>query len=208
MEDELKPIVLTIAVLGVLSASMRPVRAQEVAAYLGFGGAHVGSNGAQIDTFGDGNLHKTPSLGGMFGHIGASVFINKNVGVGGEISWRPSQADYAGIQYRPTFYTFDAIFRPSRSATKRFEPEFRAGIGGMRLHFFPDDDQSCAQVPGCPASHHFQAHLAAGARWYLTGHIFLRPVLDIHHVSNLSEFGSNWVPQYSVGIGYSLGRAE
>ena len=66
---------------------MRPLRAQEVAAYLGFGGAHDSSNGAQIETFSDGNLYKTPSVGGLFAHLGASVFVTEHVGVGAEISW-------------------------------------------------------------------------------------------------------------------------
>ena len=204
----MKSICKVILLLAVVSAATRAVSAQEVAAYLGFGGAHDSSNGARIDTFGDGTLHDTPSLGGVFGHAGASVFLNKYVGVGGEISWALFQADYAGIQYRPTFYTFDTILRPPKLGTKRFIPEFRAGIGGVRLHFFPNDDPSCAQVSGCPSSDHFQEHFAAAARWYLTSHFYLRPAVDVHHVNNLSEFGSNWVPQYSVGIGYSLGREE
>ena len=198
----------TIAVLVAISTSIRPACAQGVAAYFGLGGAYDSSTGAQIDTFGDGTLHKTPGLGGLFGHIGAGAFINKYVGVGGDISWRFSQDNYAGIQYRPAFYTFDAILRPPKTRTKRFAPEFRGGIGGARLHFFPNDDLSCAEVPGCPSSHHFQVHLAAAARWYLTDHFFLRPALDVHYVPNLFEFGSNWVPEYSVGIGYSLGRGE
>jgi hypothetical protein len=49
-------------------------------------------------------------------------------------------------------------------------------------------------------------HLAAAGRWYLTEQLFLRPALDVHYVHNFFEFGSNWVPQYSVGIGYSFGR--
>ena len=151
-------------------------------------------------------LYKTPSLGGFFAHIGASVFVTKHVGVGAEISWRTSQGDYAGIPYRPILYNVDAIFRPAKFTTTRLAPELRAGIGGARLHFSPVDDQSCAQVSGCPASHHFQQHLGAAVRWYLTDHLFLRPALDLHHVNNFFEFGSTWVPQYSVGIGYSLGR--
>jgi len=204
----LKLVVNSILILTAISAAPHLGRAQEVAAYFGLGSAYDGSNGAQIDTFSDGNLFKTPSLGGVFGHIGASVFINKHVGVGGEISWRLFQADYAGIQYRPTFYTFDAIYRPATASKKRFVPEFRAGIGGVRLNFFPNDDLSCAQVPGCPSSDHFQLHLAAAARWYLSDHFFLRPAVDVHYVNNLFEFGNNWVPEYSVGFGYSLGRGE
>jgi hypothetical protein len=70
-------------------------------------------------------------------------------------------------RYRPTFYTFDAIYRPARAISKKFEPEFRAGIGGARLHLFPNDDPPCAQVPGCPSSHHFQEHIAVAGHWYV-----------------------------------------
>src|SRR5579871_941774 len=103
-----------------VAACICPLQAQEVSLYLGFGGTHDSSAGGQIDTFGDGNLYKTPSLGGVFGHVGATAFFGKRFGVGGEITWRPTQGDYVGIQYRPTFYTFDAIFRPSMFNTKRF----------------------------------------------------------------------------------------
>ena len=104
------------------------------------------------------------------------------------------------------FEILDAIFRPAKFTTKRVAPELRVGIGGARLRFIPVDDQSCAQVPGCPASNHFQQHVAVATRWYVTDHLFLRPAFDLHHVNNLVEFGSNWVPRYSVGIGYSIGR--
>jgi hypothetical protein len=201
----LRAIINTAAVLVLIFA---PLRGQEIAAYLGFGGAHDSSSGAQIETFSDGTLFRTPHMGGLFAHLGTSVFVTKHMGVGAEISWKPSKGDYAGIPYRPIFYNVDAIFRPAGFAPKRLVPELRAGIGGARVRFFPDDDQSCAQVPGCPASNHFQEHFGAAALWYLTDHLFLRPALDLHHVHNLFEFGNNWVPQYSVGIGFSLGRGE
>jgi hypothetical protein len=56
----------------------------------------------------------------------------------------------------------------------------------------------------CPSSHKFQEHSAAAPRWDFTGHFFLRPAFDLHHVHNLSEFGSDWVPQYSDGSGTAL----
>jgi hypothetical protein len=204
----LRAILNAVVLLVFAFGPMRPLRAQEVAAYLGFGGAHDGSNGAQIETFSDGNLYKTPGVGGLFAHLGASVSLTKHIGVGAEVSWRISQGDYAGIPYRPILYNVDAIFRPARFTTKRLVPELRAGLGGARLRFTPADDQSCAQVPGCPASNHFQEHVAVATRWYLTDHLFLRPAFDLHHVHNLFEFGSGWVPEYSVGIGFSLGREE
>ena len=203
----MRSILNTVVILWVgFVVPVQVVCAQEVNAYLGFGSAHDSSSNLQINTFSDGTLYKTPNLGGLFTALGASVFINKHVGVGAEVSWRPSQGDYAGLKYRPSFYSFDGIFRSGRGSTKRFEPEFRAGLGGARVSYTFDDPQFCDQVPGCPASNHFQVHLAAAARWYLTDHLFLRPALDIHYVNNLFEFGSNWVPRYSVGIGYGFGR--
>jgi hypothetical protein len=50
--------------------------------------------------------------------------------------------------------------------------------------------------------------VAVATRWYFTNHFFLRPAFDLHHVDNFFEFGSDWVPEYSVGIGFSLGRQE
>ena len=160
----MRAILNTTVVLVFAFAPMRPLGAQEVGAYLGFGGAHDSSTGATIETFSDGNLYKTPSLGGFFAHLGASVFVTKQLGVGGEISWKTSQGDYAGIPCRPILYNVDAIFRPAKFTTKRLMPELRAGIGGARLRFVPVDNQSCAQVLGCPASDHFQQHVAVAAR--------------------------------------------
>jgi outer membrane protein with beta-barrel domain len=182
------------------------VRAQEVAAYFGLGSAYDSSNGNQIDTFGDGTLHKTPHLIGLFAELGASVFFNKHVGVGAELAWRPSEGDYAGLLYRPSFASFDAIYRPSMGSTKRFVPELRGGIGWARVRYDFNDQGSCDQVPGCPDTTHFQVHMGAATRWYVSDHLYLRPALDVHYVHNLFEFGSNWVPRYSVGIGYSFGR--
>lgn len=197
----------TVAILCVgVVIPVQTVRAQEVAAYLGLGSAYASSNGNQIDTFGDGTLYKSPHLVGLFAELGASVFFNKHVGVGAELSWRPSEGDYAGLLYRPSFASFDAIYRPSKGSTKRFSPELRAGIGWARVRYDFGDQASCDQVPGCPDTTHFQVHLGAATRWYLNDHIFLRPAVDVHYVHNLFEFGSNWVPQYSVGIGYSFGR--
>jgi hypothetical protein len=69
-----------------------------------------------------------------------------------------------------------------------------------------DDQAACDKVPGCPESTHFQVHLGVATRIYVADHIFIRPAMDVHYVNNFSEFGSNWVPQYSIGIGYGFGR--
>jgi hypothetical protein len=182
--------------------------AQEVAAYVGFGGAHAPSTGEQIETYGDGNLYKTSNLDGFFVRPGFSVFLTKHFGVGAEIAWRGPKGDYAGIPFRSIFYNVDAIYRPSKLSTKRLLPELRGGLGGARTRFTPNDDLSCAQVDACPAANHFQQHFGAAVRWYWTTQVFIRPAFDLNHVNHFDEFGSNWVPQYSLGLGYSIGRRE
>ena len=51
----------------------------------------------------------------------------------------------------------------------------------------------------------FPGHFAVAARLYVTPHMFVRPAVDAHSVNNFFQFGNNWVPQYSIGVGYSVG---
>jgi hypothetical protein len=189
-----------------LAAPLHLARAQEVSAYLGFGGVYAKSDGMKIDTFGDGNLYQTPSLNGPFGQLGMSVFFGRQWGIGAEISRRLVQGGYAGLNYSASFSSLDGIYRPARFTSRRIEPEYRLGIGAARVHYFSDDQPSCDQVPGCPVSTHFQVRLSVAERIYFSSHFFLRPAIGLHYVNNFSDFGSNWVPEYSIGIGYALGR--
>jgi hypothetical protein len=182
------------------------IRAQETDVFLGFGSAHVGSNHQRVDTFGDGVLYPTKGIGGLFADFGANILFGKHLGAGFDASWRGAQATYTGLKYRPLFYSFDAIVQPGRVSSRKFVPEFRAGIGAASLNFAADAQQACVNGPGCQNSHHFQVHSAAAVRIYVATHLFVRPAIDVHYVNNFSEFGSNWVPLYSIAIGYSLGR--
>ena len=194
-----------IALLLAVALSASTVLAQQVDAFLGAGSAYASSTGQSIDTFGDGTLYPTPSMGGVFTDFGLNVFLNSQVGVGWTASWRPAH-DYAGLQYRPSFNIFDAIYQPLKLRTKRSWPEFRAGIGIAAVHFDFDDQQSCDQVPGCPSSHHFLVNVGVATRLYVTGHVFVRPAVQVHYVNNFFLFGSKWVPQYSLSVGYSFGK--
>lgn len=189
-----------------LSASRLQVCAQEVDAYLGVGTTRASSNGQQIDTFGDNTLYATPKMGGVFPDFGINVLFNKQVGVGWTASWKWASSDYAGLRYRSTFHVFDGILQPARFRTRRFVPELRAGIGMTSMHFEFDDQQSCDQVPGCPSSHFFLAHVAGAARLYVSDHVFVRPAVDVHFVNHFFPFGSHWVPRYSMSLGYSFGK--
>jgi hypothetical protein len=189
------------------------VNAQGLSAnvYFGLGTATDSSNGQQINTFANGTTYSTPEVTGLFGDTGASLMFNEHWGVGGEFAWRLAQGSYAGLSYRPEIYDFNAIWQPAGHRFKRFVPEVQAGIGGADIRYYANSS-NCSPFLGCSSSSqflassdHFQVHASLAARFYVTPHIFLRPAVDAHWVDNFSQFGSNWVPQYTLGVGYTFG---
>jgi hypothetical protein len=180
--------------------------------YFGLGTATNSSNGQSIDPFGTGNFVNTPKMTGLFADVGGSLMLTQHFGAGAQVSWRAGSGDYAGLNYRPIFYDFNGVWQPVKRA--HFVPEVQAGIGGVRVGFSASQT-NCDALVGCQtfnlgseSSNHFQAHFALAARLYVTPHIFLRPAVDAHWVNNFFQFGNNWVPQYSLGIGYSVGGGE
>jgi hypothetical protein len=180
--------------------------------FFGVGTMTNSSSGQSIDTFGTGNPYTTPSLGGAFGKVGADYMVTPHFGIGAETDFRFSQASYTGLTYRPMFYDFNAIWAPTGHSNKHIVPEIEAGIGGAKLSFYYPSSY-CDQFAGCSSSNtflessnHFQVHLAAGLRVYVTPHLFIRPQVDARYVNNFFQFGSNWVPQYGAALGWSFGE--
>ncbi len=196
-----------------LSLAAIPAHAQlSPDVYFGVGTAQAASNGQSLNTFGDGNFYSTPRLGGTFGKAGADVMITPHFGVGGEVDFRFQQAPYAGLRYRPTSYDFNGIWTPTVPGFRRVMPELQAGIGGMNLSFY-NKTTSCDSFAGCSSSNqylessnHFQFHLQAGVRFYVTSHLYVKPQVDAHYVNNFFQFGSNWVPEYGASVGWSFHR--
>ena len=181
--------------------------------HFGVGTAQASSSGQAIDTFNTGNYLSTPKLVGTFGKVGADIMLTPHFGIGGQADLRFSQGSYAGLNYRPVFYDFNAIYAPLR-ADKRIVPEFQGGLGAVSLKFYYPQ-QYCDAFAGCSSSNtylessnHFQVHMAAGVRFYLTPHLFVRPQIDARYVNNFFQFGSNWVPEYSASVGWSFGSHE
>jgi hypothetical protein len=197
-------LVLFILVFG----GVKFANAQSGDVYFGFGTATDKSSGQIINTYGDGNLYSTPKMTGLFGKFGAGYMLRPTLGVGGEYSFRFAQGSYAGLNYRPKFYDFNVILMPL-SNTKKVAPELQAGVGGASLSFyFPKQCGlfGCSSSTYLQSSNHFQTHLGAGLRFYVKGAFYIRPQFDVHYVRNFYQFGSNWVPEYSVAFGYTLGR--
>jgi hypothetical protein len=179
-------------------------------AFFGVGTARDSSSNASIDTFGTGNPYTTPKLDGTFGKVGVDIMAFGHFGVGAEADFRFKQGGYAGLNYRPSFYDAYGIWEPVHS--KRVTPVLEAGLGAANIKFYYPSNY-CDQFAGCSSSNsyiessnHFQARFSAALNLYATEHLFIRPQVDVHWVNNFFQFGSGWVPQYSVAVGYRFGE--
>lgn len=190
--------------------------AQTVSGYFA-GGTAIASSAGPLDTFGLGTTYTTPRMGGFFETVGGDVLFFHNLGIGAETSWRHGDAPYAGLEYHPSFYDVNAVYRPFTFA-HRFVPEFQAGAGRANLKTYYTA-QLCQSLPqGCgtgigglqASTNVTQIHFAAGLRGFVLTSgifkgIFLKPQVDVRHVANdfSGYFGSPWIEQFSVAIGYS-----
>jgi len=180
--------------------------------FFGVGTMMADSSHQSLDVLGTGTFYNTPRLGGSFGKAGADYMITPHFGIGAETDFRFSQGSYTSLTYRPTFYDFNGIWTPTFRGFKRVVPEFQAGLGGVHLGFYYPNSY-CDPLGGCSSSNtyvegsnHFQVHLEAGVRFYVTPHVFLRPQVDAHYVNNFFQFGQNWVPEYGGSVGWSFGE--
>lgn len=217
----LKLTIRTIAVFVLLKlASVNQAKAQGVSAYFGVGSAtdgaatSAGCPSKQVFDEVTGLCEAGPTIGGAFGVIGADFMIKPHLGINAEYAFRFAQADYlpgAGLNARPSFYDFNAIYQPT-TGERRIIPVLEGGIGGSKLSLYFNQSacvtqvcQSSSQVVA--TSNHFQLHAAAGVKLYVKSDLFIKPQFDLHWVHNLDQqYGSNFVPQYTVSVGYTFGR--
>ena len=194
--------------------------AQGVSAYFGLGSAtnsattSPGCGAKQIFDDVTGVCEPGPTMGGAFGVFGADFMIKPHFGVNGEYSFRFAQADYlpaAALKVRPSFYDFNAVFQPF-AGESRIVPVIEGGVGGAKLSLYFNQQgcvtsicQNSSQVVA--TANHFLVHGAVGVKLYVKGGIFVKPQFDARWVHNLDEqYGRNFVPEYTVAIGYTFGR--
>lgn len=196
--------------------------AQGMSTYFGVGSASDSAASSPnctqprfIDDIFTGNCEPAPTMGGTFGVFGADFMINPHLGVNGEYAFRFAQANYlptAGVNARPAFYDFNAIYEPI-SVSKRVVPVLEGGIGGAKLSLY-FTQQSCVTTGICTnqsgflfSNNHFQVHGAFGLKIYVTSNVFIKPQFDAHWVHNLTQdYGRDFVPRYTISIGYTLGE--
>ncbi len=177
---------------------------------IGFGAKTATSSTEVFDTFGNGQLFRTPSLNSFFMGFGVTVMLSNRFGVGGEAMFQPHKPDYAGLKIRNTFYDFYGVYQPV--SVKRAALQLKGGIGGTNARFYLSDS-GCSGFTGCStytqfagSSNHFQVVGGVGVQLYVTDHIFLRPAVDVHYVPNFFQYGTNFVPSATVWAGYSFGE--
>lgn len=187
--------------------------AQSVSGYFAGGTATAPSAGL-VNTLGDGNLYQAPEMTGFFGTVGGDFlfFHNEKLGVGAEMTFRKDKGPYAGLEYLPKFFDVNAVYQPF-TLFRRVTPEIQLGYGRARLTTY-DTPEACYKLPqGCAGPYAQvtavsvpEAHAAVGLRFYAYKGIFIRPQLDVRWAHNDFGyyFGSSWIYQYSVGVGYTF----
>ena len=217
-----------------LLGSVSSVRAQGVSAYFGLGSAtdSAGTTVNQFDSTTQMNVtcpagqlfdpfsvngpecEPGPHIGGVFGVFGVDFMLKPHLGFNGEYAFRFAQAPYlplGGLNFRPGFYDFNVVYQPLSG--KRIVPLVEGGIGGARIALYQTQTVSITgitstfSIPAGLNANHFQVHGAVGAKLYVKGNIFIKPQFDIHYVTHLTDqFGRDWVPQYTVAVGYTFGE--
>ena len=190
---------------------------------VGFGTQHDSSSGQGIDNInspnafgscipgsGDSYCAKTPALNGFFLGFGGAVMATKKYGFGADVMLMPAKSDYAGLNFRQTFYDIDGIYAPIN--TKRAILQIKGGIGGAKTGF-SYTQSSCVGTAICSTqtsavgnSNHFAVNAGVGVQIFITEHIFIKPEVTYHFVPNMTDqFGSTSVPGAMVWVGYSMG---
>lgn len=205
-----------------LLAGVKQASAQGVSAYFGVGSATDGqvtspqcASKQILDSFETpSQCENAPNIGGVFGVFGADFMITPHLGVNGEYSFRFTQAPFlpaVGLNVRPEFYDFNAVYEPV-TGERKIVPVLEGGIGGTKLSLY-------AAQSGCSnsfclnpsqaigTSNHFQLHGAVGVKIYVRSDLFIKPQIDLHWSPNLNQqYSSDFVPQYTISIGYTFGQ--
>jgi hypothetical protein len=148
--------------------------------------------------------------GGNFLTISGDALIHKSLGIEGEVSWRTSRTNYAGVlPYRPLFWDFNGIYAPRFN--KFLGAEVMAGIGAMSARFYTGQS-NCSYFGGCTnyvSINHFMGDFGGGLRLYPVGNFFVRPEARLYLINNADDrnapFSSGHAVRYGISIGYSFG---
>lgn len=175
--------------------------AQQADATLGFNA--LMSPGAASCNFTTG----CPEKGGVYPNIGADVIFHRRLGLGFDVAWRGSQGNYGGIglPYRPILVDFNGVFQPRLG--KKAGLDLSAGLGWQSTRFY-SSQYTCSffSCTNYTSSKHFLFDMGAGVRYYVWGHVFVRPEVHYYWIhNNTADFTSGNLVRAGASIGYTIG---
>jgi hypothetical protein len=149
-----------------------------------------------------------PEKGGTYLNLGADVIFKGRIGAAFDVNWKASQGNFGGlgIPYRPLLFTFNGVYQPKLS--KKAGVDLFGGIGWQSTRFYGYQPTSnCVYFGACyTSSNHFVLDAGAGIRYYVWGHMFVRPEVRFFHILNNSDnFNSGNVMRLGASIGYTIG---
>ena len=179
-------------------------QAQQADAMLGFG-TIVSSGSNSCSLFGNCFVAER---GGLYPSLSGDVIFHRRIGFNFEASWRARQGNYAGLglPYRPILFAFNGVIQPRLG--KKAGVDLMGGIGWQSTRFYGFQPTSnCLTFGACyTSSNHFLVDIGGGIRYYVHGHIFVRPEAHFYHiVNNTADFSSNNVARVGASIGYTIG---
>lgn len=154
------------------------------------------------------NFFTCPEKGGLYPNISGDVIFHHRIGVGFDAVWRGGVGDFGGTgqPYRPILYDFNAVYQPR--IAKRVGLDLMGGIGWQSTRFYSYNNSfSCVYGFGCyTSSNHFLVDVGAGLRYYVFGHLFIRPEAHYYNILNNTDvFSSGNVVRVGASIGYTIG---
>lgn len=179
--------------------------AQQADAMLGFG--TLLSPGADACGASSSVNLTCPERGGLYTNISADVILHRRVGFGFDATWR-SLGNFAGLgqAYRPILFDFNGVYQPKLG--KKVGADLFGGIGWQTTRFYSyQPTYSCYAFGACyNSANHFLVDLGAGIRYYVWGHVFVRPEARYYHILNNGDFfSSDNVIRVGASIGYTIG---
>jgi hypothetical protein len=152
----------------------------------------------------DPNTGVCPEKGGFYPSVSADVIFHKRVGFNFETAWRASQGNYFGQPYRPIITDFNAMYQPKLG--KKMGADLMAGIGWQSTRFYLPFCTGTFSCNNFVSSRHFLVDLGGGIRYYVWGHVFVRPEVHYYHiVNNTDVFSNDNVFRVGASIGYTIG---
>ena len=174
--------------------------AQQADAFFGFG--TLMSSGSCDATTG-----LCPEKGGLYTNLGADVVFHKRVGFAFETAWRASQGLYGGTggqPYRPILTDFNILLQPKFG--KKVGADLMGGIGWQSTRFYLPYCTNAFTCNNFVSSKHFLVDIAGGLRYYVWGHLFVRPEAHYYWINNNTDvFSSGNIIRVGASIGYTIG---